>query len=263
MVNGPSGRIVPGRRPAADHRAMQTSVDEIASGVYRLSTWVPGITDQGFTFNQFLLTGDEPFLFHCGQRQLFPAVSAAVERVIPVEKLRWISFGHVEADECGAMNLWLAAAPHAEVIHGQLACMLSLTDMCDRPPVVAADDPLDTGGHRLRFLPTPHVPHHWEAGLWFDETTATLLAGDLFTHVGNPPALTEDDLVEPALAAEGIFHATGLTVGLGATLDQLAGLRPTTLAVMHGASFRGDGAAQLRGLARVPDRRSGIAARAV
>lgn len=228
---------------------MDTTVNEIAPNVFRLSTWVPDISADGFTFNQFLLTGDEPFLFHCGQRQLFPLVSAAIERVLPLEKLRWISFGHLEADECGAMNLLLAAAPAAEVIHGPLACMLSLNDMCDRPPVVAAEQPLDTGGHRLRFIPTPHVPHNWEAGLWYDETTATLLAGDLFTHVGNPPGLTDSDVVGPALAAEALFHATGLTANLDPTLHQLADLEPTTLALMHGSSYSGAGGAALRALA--------------
>ena len=228
---------------------LETKVDEIADGIYRFSTWIPDITEQGFTFNQFLLTGDEPFLFHCGQRFLFGQVSAAIERIISMEKLRWISFGHVEADECGAVNLLLDAAPDAEVIHGPLACMVSLNDMCDRPPVAALDEPLDTGGHRLRFIATPHVPHNWEAGLWFDETTSTLLAGDLFTHVGRCPAIADTDVVEPALAAEGFFHATGLTENLAPTLEQLAALNPTTLAIMHGASYSGDCAAQLRALA--------------
>jgi flavorubredoxin len=185
-------------------------------------------------------------------RQLFPLVSAAIAKVIPVEQLRWISFAHVEADECGAMNMLLAAAPQAQVIHGPLACMLSLTDMCDRPPVVTGTEPGDThdiGGHRLRFIATPHVPHNWESGLWFDETTSTLLAGDLFTHTRQCPALTESDCIAPALEAEELFHATGLTTNLAPTLEQLAQLTPTTLALMHGASFTGDGAAQLRGLA--------------
>jgi flavorubredoxin len=231
---------------------LQTKVDEIASGIFRISTWVPGITEHGFTFNQFLLTGDEPFLFHCGMRQLFPLVSAAIAKVIPIEQLRWISFAHIEADECGAMNMLLAAAPQAQVIHGPLACMLSLTDMCDRPPVVSGTEPGDThdiGGHRLRFIATPHVPHNWESGLWFVETTSTLLAGDLFTHTGQCPALTESDCIAPALEAEELFHATGLTTNLAPTLEKLAQLTPTTLALMHGASFTGDGAAQLRGLA--------------
>jgi flavorubredoxin len=224
-------------------------VDEIAPDIYRISTWVPGITEHGFTFNQFLLTGDEPFLFHTGMRQLFPSVSDAINRVLPLARLRWISFGHLEADECGAMNQMLATAPNAEVIHGPLAIMLSLADMCDRPPVAAPEGAHDIGGHRLRFIPTPHVPHNWEAGLWFDETTSTLLAGDLFTHTGHCPALTESDCVAPALEAEGLFHATGLTTNLAPTLAQLAELNPTTLAIMHGASHSGDGAAQLRALA--------------
>src|SRR6476646_9684003 len=138
----------------------QTQVDEIAPDIFRMSTLVSYITEHGFTFKQCLLTGDEPMQFHTGQRQLFPLVSAAVNRVIPLEKLRWISFGHLEADECGAMNLFLDADPNAEVIQGPLACMLSLIDMCDRPPVTADVEPgavHDIGGHRLRFIPTPHV----------------------------------------------------------------------------------------------------------
>jgi flavorubredoxin len=229
---------------------METKVDEIGTDVYRLSTYVPDVTEQGFTFNQFLFTGDEPFLFHCGHRQLFGMVSEAINRVVPLEKLRWISFGHVEADECGAVNLLLDAAPNAEVIHSALACMVSLIDLCDRPPVVAPEDGVhDIGGHRLRLIPTPHVPHNWEAVLWFDETTSTLLAGDLLTHTGQCPALTESDCVAPALEAEGFFHATGLTTNLGPTLEQLADLNPTTLAIMHGSAFTGDGAGQLRALA--------------
>jgi flavorubredoxin len=168
--------------------------------------------------------------------------------VIPLEKLRWISFAHIEADECGAMNQLLAAAPHAEVIHGPLACMLSLNDLCDRPPVPVGSDAHDIGGHRLRFIATPHVPHNWESGLWFDEATSTLLAGDLLTHTGQCPAITESDCVAPALEAELLFHATGLTTNLAPTLEQLAQLEPSTLALMHGASFSGDGAGQLRGL---------------
>jgi flavorubredoxin len=231
--------------------SLETTIDEIADGIFRLSTWIPGITEHGFTFNQFLLTGEQPFLFHCGMRQLFPLVSEAIGTVIPLERLRWISFAHVEADECGAVNLLLGAAPHAEVIHSQLACLVSLNDICDRPPVVASETAAhDIGGHRLRFIATPHVPHNWESGLWFDETTSTLLAGDLLTHAGQCPALTESDCVAPALEAEAVFHATALTTNLGPTLEQLAQLQPTTLALMHGASFAGDGAAQLRGLAR-------------
>jgi flavorubredoxin len=162
-------------------------------------------------------------------RQLFPLVSAAIAKVIPLEQLRWISFAHVEADECGAMNL-------------------VLNDLCDRAPVPVGTDAHDIGGHRLRFIATPHVPHNWESGLWFDETTSTLLAGDLLTHTGQCRALTDSDCVAPALEAESLFHATGLTTNLAPILEQLAQLEPSTLALMHGASFSGDGAGQLRGL---------------
>jgi flavorubredoxin len=229
--------------------AMQTQVEEIAPDIFRLSTLIPDIGPDGFTFNQFLVRDDQPFLFHTGMRGLFPLVSEALGRVIPVETLRWISFAHVEADECGAMNLLLDAVPQAEVVHGGLACMLSLNDLADRPPHVVGDEPLDTGSHRLRFLPTPHVPHNWESGLWYDETTRTLFAGDLFSSLGGGAALSDSDLVEGALVAEQMFQGTSLSANLVPTLHGLADLEPTTLAVMHGPSFRGDGGTQLRALA--------------
>jgi flavorubredoxin len=147
------------------------------------------------------------------------------------------------------MNIFLDAAPNAEVIHGALACMPSLIDMCDRTPIQATEESLDIGGHRLRFISTPHVPHNWEAGLWFDDATSTLFAGDLLAQAGNPAPLTESDCVAPAIEAEKFFHATGLTTNLQPTLEQLAELNPTTLAIMHGSSYTGDGAAQLRVLA--------------
>ena len=229
---------------------MQTRIDEIAAGVYRLSTFVPQVTPAGFTFNQFLLEADEPLLFHCGHRRMFPLISAAVARIMPLERLRWISFGHVEADECGAMNLWLAASPKAEIAHGQLACEVSLEDLADRPPRALADgEVMDLGGKRVRFLHTPHVPHGWEAGVLFEETAETLLCGDLFTHAGDGPALTEGDVLGPGIAAEEMFHAMCLGPGTEPALRRLAALKPRTLALMHGSSFAGDGAAALDGLA--------------
>jgi flavorubredoxin len=228
---------------------MFTSVDEIAPDIFRLSTLVPDVGPSGFTFNQFLVRDEQPFLFHTGMRQLYPLVSDAVSRLIDVSDLRWISFGHVEADECGAMNLFLADAPQAEVIHGAIACMVSLNDLADRPPRVAGEDALVLGTHRLRFIPTPHVPHGWESGLWFDETTRTLFTGDLFTQLGDTPALVEDEIVVASFAAEELFHFTSFSPNLVPTIEQLATLEPTTLAVMHGASFRGDGTTQLRALA--------------
>ena len=218
---------------------MQTGIDEIADGVYRLSTCVPEAAPGGFTFNQFLINGDDPLLFHTGPRGMFPLVSQAIARVIPLTRIRWITFGHLESDECGAMNEFLAVAPQAQVAHGALGCMVSLDDLCDRPPRKLADgEVIDLGGKRIRHIDTPHVPHNWEARVLFEETTKTLLCGDLFTHTGDGPALTDNDIVGPALAAEELFHATALTVVTAATIRRLATLEPHVLALMHGSSTR-------------------------
>ncbi|MBA2624549.1 MAG: MBL fold metallo-hydrolase [Acidimicrobiia bacterium] len=231
---------------------METNVTEIADGIYRLSTWVPDVAPPaGFTFNQFLVAADEPLLFHTGHRQMFPLVSEAVSRILPIEDVRWITFGHVEADECGSMNEWLAAAPRSEVAHGALGCMVSLNDMCDRPPrPMAHGEVLDLGGKRVRHLDTPHVPHGWEARILFEETTGTLLCGDLFTHLGKVEALTTGDIVEPAIQGELAFHASSLAPSTATTIAGLADLKPTTLGLMHGSSFAGDCEAALRDLAQ-------------
>ena len=181
---------------------------------------------------------------------MFPLVSEAVRRVIDLDRLRWIGFGHVESDECGSMNMWLAAAPNAQVAHGQIACLVSLNDLADRAPRVLSDDEvLDLGGKRIRFLYTPHVPHGWEAGVFMEETNGTLLCGDLFTHTGNGPPIVESDVVAPALAAEQMFHAMSMAPNTRQTLERLAALRPRTLAIMHGSSFSGDGGRALTELA--------------
>jgi len=226
---------------------METKIDEIADGIYRLSTFVTEIAPPaGFTFNQFLVTGDEPLLFHAGFRRMFAASSAAVARLVPLERLRWLSFGHVEADECGAMNQWLAAARRAQVAHGRTGCMVSLDDLADRAPRVLADgEVIDVGGKRLRYLDTAHVPHGWEAGVLFEEQTRTLLCGDLFTQVGTGPALAEGDIVTGAIEAEEMFRYSSLGPTTGRTIRGLADLRPRTLALMHGPSFAGDCAAAL------------------
>lgn len=227
-----------------------TRTDEITDGIYRISTHVPGIGPTGFTFNQFLVSAEQPLLFHTGHRSMFAAVAEQIERIMPLERLRWITFGHVESDECGSMNRFLAAAPTAEVAHGELGCMVSLNEMADRPPRAMADgDVLDLGGKRVRHLDTPHVPHGWEARVLYEETTGTLLCGDLFTHLGDGPAVTENDVVAPAEQAEDLFHATCLTPGTGAALRRLAELAPSTLALMHGSSFAGDGRSALLRLA--------------
>ena len=230
---------------------MQTNVAQIADGIFRLSTFVPEIAPPaGFTFNQFLVTADEPLLFHTGPRRMFPLVAAAMSTIIPVDQLRWISFGHVESDECGAMNLWLEAAPNAQVVFNPLGCMVSLNDLADRPPRPVTDEEvLDLGGKKARIIATPHVPHGWEAQVLFEETTATLFCGDLFTHLGNGPPLVETDLVGPAMIAEEAFHATSIGQATVPTIRHLARLDPQRLALMHGSSFQGDASDQLLRLA--------------
>ena len=233
---------------------MMTTTNEIADGIFRFSTFVPNVTPDGFTFNQFLVKAEEPLLFHTGPRAMFPLISEAVSRVVPIERLRWITFGHVEADECGSMNQWLAAAPRAEVAHGTVGVMVSLNDLADRPPRALQDgEIIDLGGKRVRHIDTPHVPHGWEARVLFEETTHTLMCGDLFTHTGDGPALTAEDIVGPAEKAEQLFRATCLTPTTGTTIRKLADLSPKTLALMHGSSFNGDACRALRDLADLYD----------
>jgi flavorubredoxin len=220
---------------------MTTKLDEIGAGIYRLSTLVPGIGPSGFTFNQFLLDDDEPLLFHTGHRMMYPTVCEAIERVMPIERLRWIAFGHLESDECGAMNQILAAAPHAQVAHGRLGCTVSINHMADRLPRSLADgEVIELGAKRVRHIDTPHVPHGWDAGVLFEETTATLLCGDLFTQLGDGPALTDDDIVGRSAQGEELFAYSSLGPTTPDTIQRLGALEPRTLATMHGSSFNGD-----------------------
>jgi flavorubredoxin len=230
---------------------MTVRTTEIADGVFQFSTLVKEIAPPlGFSFNQYLIRADEPLLFHTGPRHMFGDISAAVERVVPVAGLRWISFGHIESDECGSMNQWLAAAPDATVVQGRTACMVSLQDLADRPPRALADgEVLDLGTRRVRWLDTPHVPHAWESGLIYEEVTQTLFCGDLFSHVGDTPAITRESIVQGAVQTEGMFKATALTPATAATIRRLGALNPRTLAVMHGACFAGDCVDQLNQLA--------------
>jgi flavorubredoxin len=229
-----------------------TGVDEVADGIFRISTPVPmdGVPG-GFTFNQYLVLDDEPLLFHTGLRRLFPAVREAVARVLPVDRLRWIGLSHVEADECGALNEWLAVAPHATPLCGRIAAAVSIGDLADRAPRALDDgESLSLGTRQVTWIDTPHVPHAWECGLLHESRSGTLLCGDLFTQGGaGRPALTEADILGPseafrrpmdyyAHARDGRLH-----------LERLAALRPTTLACMHGSAWRGDGGALLRALA--------------
>jgi flavorubredoxin len=235
---------------------VETKIDEIANGVFRLSTFIAQVPPNGLAFNQFLILGDEPLLFHTGMRGLFPLVREAVSTLIPIENLRWITFGHYEADECGSMNEWLAIAPDAQIAHGLIGCMVSLNDMADRPPrILKSGEVIDLGGKRVRYLDTPHVPHGWEAGLVYEETTGTLLCGDLFTQYGEAPATTDSDIVGPAIAGEDIANYSALNPAMGTTIRRLADLKPQTIALMHGPAYRGDGAAALTALGDDYDRR--------
>ena len=229
---------------------METRVDEIAERIYRLSTFVAGIGPTGFTFNQFLIDADEPAIFHTGPRGMFAPVSEAVASVLPLDRLRWIMFGHLEADECGAMNLFLEVAPNAQVAHTTIGCLVSINDLADRAPVaIAPDGTFDLGGRRIRSIDTPHVPHGWDAHVIYEETTATLFCGDLLTQVGDGPALTAGDLIGAAAHAEDMFASTCLTPQTAPTIRRLAELSPTTLAIMHGSSYNGEAGKALHELA--------------
>jgi flavorubredoxin len=227
-----------------------TNIAEIADGIYRINTPVDAIPG-GFSFNQYLIVDDEPLLYHTGLRTLFPLVQEAVAHIIPIERLRYIAFSHVEADECGALNQWLAAAPQALPVCSRIAALTSINDMADRVPRALRDgEHLTLGRHVVAWFDTPHLPHGWETGLMLEQQTRTLLCGDLFTQPGaHTPALTESDILEPSetlrQALEYYAHARN-TRGM---LERLAQTEPLTLACMHGSAWRGNGAALLRALA--------------
>ena len=191
---------------------------------------------------------------------MFPSVSAAIATVMPLERLRWITFGHVEADECGAMNLFLAASDRAQVAHGALGCMVSVDDLADRAPEpMGPGQVFDLGGKRIRNIDTPHVPHGWDAHVLYEETTGTLFCGDLFTQVGDGAALTDGDILDAAAGAEDMFGSTCLTPNTAPTIRRLAELEPRTLAIMHGSSYNGDCAKALLALADEYDARLQVA----
>jgi flavorubredoxin len=227
-----------------------TNVHEIAAGIYRINTPVALPGGDGFSFNQYLIADDEPLLFHTGPRRMFPLVHEAVATVLPVARLRHIAFSHVEADECGSLNEWLAAAPHVAPLCGQVAAMVSITDLADRPPRAMADgEVLSLGSHRVRWLDAPHLPHAWECGFLVEECTATLLCGDLFTQPGSEHApLTGADILGPSEAFRHQLDYFSHTTHVHALIEKLAATQPRVLACMHGSAWQGDGAALLRAL---------------
>jgi flavorubredoxin len=235
---------------------MTSSVHEIADGIYRLSTPVTFPDGAGFTFNQYLIADEQPLLFHTGPRRMFPLVRDAVARVLPVDRLRYIGLSHFEADECGSLNEWLGVAPAAEPLCGRIAAMVSVNDVADRPARALADgEVLALGRHAVRWFDTPHLPHAWECGFLFEARTRTLLCGDLFTQGGaEHPPLTESDILGPSEAFRAPMDYYSHTKNARGMLERLAAEKPTTLACMHGAAWRGDGAQLLRALGEALDR---------
>lgn len=227
-----------------------TAVDEIADGIYRINTpiAIPGAA--GFSFNQYLIEDDRPLLFHTGPRKLFPLVREAVETIMPAAGLAFVGLSHFEADECGSLNEWLAAAPGAVAICGTVAAMTSIEDFADRAPKALGDgESLDLGRHRIRWIDAPHLPHAWECGFIFDDATRTLFCGDLFTQPGAvTPAVTESDIFGSSEAFRAQFDYFSHTKNAGAMIAKLAAHDPATLACMHGSAWRGDGASLLRAL---------------
>jgi flavorubredoxin len=234
---------------------MQCKVTEIAPDTYRLSTFHP---DYGIQFNQILIKDDEPFLMHTGFKRMFQTTLAGVKSITDPSKLRWVGFSHFESDECGALNEWLRVAPRAQAICSFVGAKVSVDDFADRAPRPLADgEVLNLGRHRLQFLSSPHVPHGWDAGLFFDETERTLLCSDLFFQPGDPEPLIESGIVERARDAirGGLNSPLGkdmpYTSYTDSSLQRLAGLEPTTLATMHGSSFRGHGGRAILELAGI------------
>jgi len=230
----------------------RTNIQEIASGIYRINTPISIAGGPGhFSFNQYLIVDDAPLLFHTGQRQLFPLVQEAISAVMPLQKLRYVALSHFEADECGALNAFLAASPQAEPVCGRIAAMTSVNDFADRPARALRDsEELTLGRHTVRWYDTPHMPHGWECGLMMESSTRTFLCGDLFTQGGSGEvALTESDILGPSEAFRKPMDYFAHAPQTGATLERLAKEEPSTLACMHGSAWRGDGAALLRALA--------------
>lgn len=227
-----------------------TNIEEVADGIYRINTplEIPG---GAFSFNQYLIADEQPLLFHTGPRRLFPLVREAVGSVLPPESLRWVGFSHVESDECGSLNEWLATAPDAQPLCGTIAAMVSVGDIADRAPRAMGDgETLEIGRRTVRWFDAPHVPHGWECGYLGEDTTRTLFCGDLFTQPGRgEKALTTDDILGPSEAFRHALDYYSDTRRARPLFEKLAAFKPQTLACMHGSAWRGDGGALLMQLA--------------
>lgn len=238
-----------------------TNIHEISSGIYRINTPVQ-LPVGAFSFNQYLIVDDKPMLFHTGPRRMFPLVQEAIASILLPERLSYIGFSHFEADECGSLNEFLAIAPQAIPVCSKIAALVSVNDVADRAARAMADgEVLNLGKHALRWFDTPHLPHSWECGLMFDDTTRTLLCGDLFTQGGDgKAALVETDILGPSEGFRGAMDYYAHAPNTNTMLERLAQQSPGTLACMHGSAWQGDGATLLRALAKSIEQRQSRAA---
>ena len=231
-------------------------IDEIAPDLFRISEFVPEIDLQ---FNHFIVRDDEPLLFHTGMRRMFPVVREAVAKIIDPATLRWISWSHFEVDECGALNDWLAVAPQAQAVCTEVGAMVNLNDFAQRPPrALRPDETIDTGRHRYRLIPTPQLPHGWDAGMLYEEKDGILLCSDLFHQLGDREPITSGDVVGRFGQAIATYQQHPVlmdympfTPQTRRLIGKLAALRPRLIAAMHGSSFEGDGASALLAAADV------------
>jgi len=230
-------------------------ITEIAPDIYRISVFWPEIDLQ---FNHFVVRDDEPLLFHTGLRRMFPEVREGMAKLLDPAKLRWISWSHFESDECGALNDWLAIAPHAQPACCMVGALVNVNDFSSREArILTPQDVLTTGKYRFRYYPTPQLPHGWDAGVLFEETRRTLFCSDLFHQNGNVEPLATASLMDRCQQVLSAYQIGPLanyvpfTANTETILKGLASLNAKTLAVMHGSSFAGDCGAAFHELAWV------------
>ncbi|CDO34179.1 putative Metallo-beta-lactamase domain protein [Novosphingobium sp. KN65.2] len=234
------------------NKETRTNIGEVAEGIWRINTPVAIDENTAFSFNQYLVEAQLPLLFHTGPHQLFPVVREAVEQVMPCSRLRYVGFCHMEADECGSLNEWLACAPDAVPLCSAVGAMTSIGDIASRAPKVLPErEVLDLGGREVQWFDAPHVPHGWDNGFLFERVTRTLFCGDLFTQPGEgEEVLTEGDILGPSEAFRRVMDYYAHGPETGPTLARLAASKPQVLACMHGSAWRGDGERLLGELAR-------------
>lgn len=220
-----------------------TNIEEIAEGIFRINTPIPpSLISGGFSFNQFLIVDEAPLLFHSGPRRMFPLVREAIAKILPLDRMRYFSFSHCESDECGSVNEFLALAPQALPLCGEVNAMIN-GDLFDRPPKALKNgEGLSLGKHQVQWFDTPHLPHAWECGYLLENATKTLLCGDLFTQGGaDNPAVTESDILGPSEAFRKKMDYFSQARNVKELIAPLAQAQPKTLACMHGSTWKGDG----------------------